>query len=106
MNALDKIVEILKSKTEDNEIIQGDVVSYIPDWEFRDVAEEIVKKISIPDVLNRRELLVDFAMKRNNAPDFVRAQYERDAAEYLSKINGLAMCSGGLRMPKENLNCL
>lgn len=49
--------------------------------------EEVVKNCFIPNVVNRRELLVDFAMKRNNAPDFVREQYERDADEYLSKIN-------------------
>lgn len=54
-----------------------------------DILNEIERlhALTIPDVVNRRELLVDFAMKRNNAPDFIRGQYERDADEYLSKIN-------------------
>jgi hypothetical protein len=45
------------------------------------------EQLRLHNVVNRRELLVDFAMKRNNAPDFVRGQYENDADKYLSKIN-------------------
>ena len=55
MNTVDKIVEILKNNTEDSEIVQGDIVSYVPDWSFKEVAEQIVKNCSIPDFVGRSE---------------------------------------------------
>ena len=43
----DKIIEILQSKTEDNEMTQGDVVSYVPDWEFDEVADAILNLFNV-----------------------------------------------------------
>ncbi len=51
---IDKIIELLNSKTEDNEMVQGDVVSYVPDWEFKEIAGEIVKLFTIPLVRKRK----------------------------------------------------
>ena len=76
----DKIIKILNDRTEDNEMTHGDVVSYIPDWEFEEVAQELVKLFAIPVMLNAKNI-ADFeayAKKYYHPPTLKRMYKDKD----------------------------
>jgi hypothetical protein len=100
MAAIDKAIELLEQVLEENyKLSEGyeikpstrdDIEQWIS-W-YKSGGKEYDKQLSNcnkPAVINRRELLIDFSMKRNKAPKEFRPQYENEVDEYLKSINSL-----------------
>lgn len=49
--------------------------------------QAIAELLDLFSVINIRELLIDFSMKRNKVPKEFKLQYEKEVDEYLKSIN-------------------
>jgi hypothetical protein len=86
MNKKEKRIQIIAMLYQNMDKVDADETLKLID-EFSTMA--VINNAVLPHVINRRELLIDFSMKRNKAPEEFKAQYEKEVDDYLKSINSL-----------------